>query len=388
MNMKVSATENFAAAGRQNRFSFKGYDARALKGIVMSINDEPKSFGIIKEMAQIGKKEGFGVYFAASAGRLCSNINSIKKYFEHCVSDFSKWAQDLAVSAPDNRILYFDKFNDSMRFAKKLSSVNKAKNSGCGNLVEGGNLFFVKNCEKNELFVGANELRKNNPDTLKDIYGVSKVIAVPQADFHLDMFMRPLNNKKILVADDRLTLLELKRAVESIEKYKTGKNCAKSEINELEGVKNGLKTLLKNFSKNIKENRNPTAEEIAHVLKNNGYSPVFVPGRVYYTIKGDAQDDLIYSLNYLNAIVHQKPDGSLVFVTNKSRLNDFYGITPEISEKIGFDFEKMFVESLKPHIKKENIHFIDAENKMANLLETEGGGIHCLCCEIPEIAAK
>ena len=86
----------------------------------------------------------------------------------------------------------------------------------------------------------------------------------------------------------------------------------------------------------------------------------------------------------MNAVVHKKNDGSLVFITNKSGLNDIYGLSKEISEKIDFDFEKMFIKSVEPYIKKENIYFVEGtDNKIATLLETEGGGIHCLCNEIP-----
>lgn len=367
----------------QSKIAFKGYDARSLSAVVMTVNDEPDSFEIIKQMSEIGEKEGFRVYFTNQTNKLYANLDSIKKFFKICTSGFSKWAQDMAVLTPENKVL-----QDSLRidsdFARRVATLTKGKYTDCENYIEGGNLFFVKNNGKEELFVGANELLKNSVDSLKQKYGVSKVIPLPQADFHLDLFIRPLNNKKVLVADDRLTIKAIRKAIENIGKYKISQKCTKEEIKELDDVKSGLKLLLKDFEKDVKKGKNPKAYEIASVLKNNGYTPIFVPGRVYYSIPAARKDDLVHYLNYMNAVVHQKNDGSLVFITNKSNLNKYYGLTPEISEKIGFDFEKMFTDALKPYVKKENIYFIEGRSgKIAELLENEGGGIHCMCNEIP-----
>ena len=363
--------------------AFKGYDARPLNSVVMTINDNPESFEIIKQMSDIGQKEGFRVYFTNQTNKLYANLDTIKKFFKICTSGFSKWAQDMAVLTPENRVLQ-DSIRIDADFARRVASLTKGKYTDCDNFIEGGNLFFVKNGNKEELFVGENELQKNSADYLKQKYGVSKVIPLPQADFHLDMFIRPLDNKRVLVADDRLTIKEIKKAISNAGKYIASKQCTKTEIKELGEVKNSLKLLLKDFEKDVKKGKNPKADEIAAILKDNGYSPIFIPGRVYYAIPDKHKDDLVHYLNYMNAVVHQKNDGSLVFVTNKSNLNKDYGLTPEISEKIDFDFEKMLTKSLEPYVKKDDVYFIEGNNgKMAELLEHEGGGIHCMCNEIP-----
>ncbi len=357
--------------------AFKGYDARPLKAVVMSINDEPKSFNIIKQMAQIGEREGFKVFFINQSKNLYTNLDNIKKFFKICIPDFSKWAQDIAVITPSNEVLYCDMIQEDTCFAKKLSTLTNAKPLNYDRTIDGGNLFFTKNDGKNELFVGAEELQKNDIETLKQRYNVSKVIPIPQADFHLDMFIRPLNNKQILVADDRLTIQAINQAIANLHK-------CKDKTSNFDKIKSNLKTLLKNFKNDVKYGMNPRVEEIAAVLRENDYEPIFVPGRLYYTVPGCSKDDLVHYLNYMNAVVHQKKNGEMVFITNKSKLNEDYGITPEISEKIGFDFEKMFIKSIEPYIKKENIYFIEGtHNQISELLEKGGGGIHCLCNEIP-----
>lgn len=383
MSLFINNINNYHKQKQYKNCSFKGYDARPLNAVVMTVNDEPESFEIIKQMSEIGQKEGFRVYFTNQTNKLYANLDTIKNFFKICTSGFSKWAQDMAVLTPENKVLQ-DSISIDADFARRIASLTKGKYTDCDNFIEGGNLFFVKNGDKEELFVGENELLKNNIDSLKQKYGVSKVIPLPQADFHLDMFIRPLQDKKVLVADDRLTIQAIRRAIENLGKYKASKKCTKEETKELDDVKKGLKLLLKDFEKDVKKGKNPKADEIAAILKDNGYAPIFIPGRVYYAIPNVHKDDLVHYLNYMNAVVHQKGDGSIIFITNKSNLNKDYGLTPEISQKIDFDFEKMLVKSLEPYIAEDNIYFIEGnKGKMAELLEHEGGGIHCMCNEIP-----
>lgn len=86
----------------------------------------------------------------------------------------------------------------------------------------------------------------------------------------------------------------------------------------------------------------------------------------------------------MNAIVHEKSDGELVYITNKSVLDEFCGITPEVSEKLNFSFEKMFENCVKEYVKPENIHYISSDGYIPTLLERDcHGGIHCLTAEVP-----
>ena len=149
-------------------------------------------------------------------------------------------------------------------------------------------------------------------------------------------------------------------------------------------VQKRLLEVLKTFERDVKNLKNPQADDVAKVLTNNGYTPIFIPGRIFYSVRNKNKDDLVHGLNYMNSVVHQKPDGSLVFITNKSDYNNICGITGDISQKIDFDFEKMLIKSLKPYIKEQNIYFVEGKNnRIAEILQDEGGGIHCLCNEIP-----
>ncbi len=375
MNLQINAYR----AVNNNQTPFKGYDARPLKGVLMTASDAD-SFSIISQMADIGKKNGFKVYFTDSSKQIYTNIEAIwQSIKDKTYRIFTKWAQDDAVLTPQNTVISTT-FPQEREFADKVAKVTNGKVSYPQEFIQGGNLFFVKNNGKEELFIGSDEVFRTT--NLKKVYGVSKVHVIPQADFHLDLFIRPLNNKTVLVADDNLTLKEIQSAIKNIGKYKKNNNCTESEIMELDTLKNRLEQFLKDFKKESGSCKNPKYNEVAQKLQKSGYTPVPVPGRIYYTVPGGERDDLVHYLNYMNAIVHQKKDNSLVFITNKSNLNEKFNITPEISEKIDFDFEKMLKKALKPYVQESDIHFIEGQH-ISELLTDEGGGIHCMCNEIP-----
>lgn len=363
--------------------SFKGYDARPLKGLVLSLCEKPDNFEIIEQLSNIGKKDGFSVYFS-NHSRIFQDLKKIREIFIDCKeAAFHKWTQDSFVVTPEKKIFSLS-FCDDVYAGKRIAKKVKGNYEVCSHYIEGGNLFFMKNGNKNELLVGADDVKNTNLDKIKKLYGVSDVHIIPQADYHLDLFIRPLANKKVLVADDKETIKCVQKGIRSIEKYILTGTSSEREIKELDDVKKGLEKFIKEFKKDVNKCQNPAADEIAGVLENNGFLPVRVPGRVYSRIPDRHRDDLVQYMNYMNAIIHEKPDGSLTYITNKSPLNEKFKITPEISEKIGFDFEKMFIKSLEPYVKKEDVHFISGKNNyIANVLENEGGGIHCLCNELP-----
>ena len=75
----------------------------------------------------------------------------------------------------------------------------------------------------------------------------------------------------------------------------------------------------------------------------------------------------------------------MVYITNKSNIDEMLGLTPEISKIIDFSFEDEFIKSIAPYVKKEKVYFIEGEgNYVANeMLQAYQGGIHCACSEIP-----
>ena len=120
--------------------------------------------------------------------------------------------------------------------------------------------------------------------------------------------------------------------------------------------------------------------KVQEELADAGYNVVKVPGRIFDYINDS--DGILpqHILNYMNGIVHENKNGDLVYITNKSNLNKYCGITDNVAQKIGFDFQTEFINSVKDYIKPENIYFVDSKMFLKNY----EGGIHCLVAEMPK----
>ena len=130
-------------------------------------------------------------------------------------------------------------------------------------------------------------------------------------------------------------------------------------------------------------------EKAAEILRENGFEVIPVPSRVHYLGGWFFQDDkekLTHVLNYSNAITFKDRNNETVLIAGKSGLEKKIGLTKDIAEKIGIDFESLFKEAVSPHIKAENIHFIEGDPKkpISEILEENKGGLHCMCIEIPD----
>lgn len=250
--MQINSQYNF-----KNNISFKGYDARALRGFLMMTNNS----GVADEMYKIGKKEGFDVFF--------SNNCMVEPFKEkmHKYLEFSgEWAQDFFSFLKSNKLLALDlesasgilsffklKLSEAQKdiFKRKgfnelkslLTSFSRADFVGENKLkistndgreylfsqddfqnkvneifhelnslvsrshVPGGNFFIVKNKLGEEiLLVGEDELKKFDKGEISKMFSTKNIEFLPQMDFHIDMFMRPLRDGKVLLCDDNLTL--------------------------------------------------------------------------------------------------------------------------------------------------------------------------------------
>ncbi len=364
-----------------NSISYKGYDARPLKGFMMSSN----CHGIAKEMQAIGEKEGFKLYSAFTLKK--GGTGEFLPRYTRATEGL--WAQDywmivkdkLLTKFCDNRSAFIKNFfnlkydftesvvreNEKLKFLnKKLQPPTLKDDVSIEEQIfdeeldlryaqsiahiPGGNIYLVKNVNKDEALVGKYELQNYSTDEIAGMYCADTVIPIPQMDYHVDLFIRPLDNKRILLTDDKLTYEILK------------KHSSK---------------LAEPFKKLSEQNRLPKADDVAKVLEENSYEVIRVPGRIYDkgVMKENGEFYLKHYCNYMNANVIKNPDGDLVYITNKSNINKL----------VGFDFEKEFIESISPYIKKEKVYFISGEDNFVGeeMLPNCLGGIHCTCTEVP-----
>jgi hypothetical protein len=253
--------------------------------------------------------------------------------------------------------------------------------------IKGGNYFITKGQNgEDEVLIGQNELKKYDIDTLKEMFGTDKIHLIPQADYHLDLFIRPLKDKKVLIADDNMMYKILTRSLDKLTDYVftlpygTRSQFVTCFIN--------LWKQIDNFPKNMANNRYARIEKVESALQKAGYKTIPVPARLYQTIKEENANKttstiLKHDLNYLNAHALINSKGELVYITNKSDIDSELGFTPEIIRKTGVSIEKAATDALKKHVDK--LYFVSGDNNAVSreLLSELYGGIHCSGMEVP-----
>nr|QGT49626.1 hypothetical protein Melaina855_0130 [uncultured Candidatus Melainabacteria bacterium] len=354
------------------------------------------TYGVATEMQNVGDKEGFKIY---STNRLGECSDKLPEFSED-TEDF--WAQDMWMII--NKKLLTSKFNKVSAAIKK--SFNLSYDNAQYNIFEkiknlssekshndfekkyhiaGGNVFIVKGKYGDELLIGQDELETFNICQVKSMFGCGKVTVLPQMDFHLDLFIRPLDNRKILLSDDKKTLEILQQGLRKVINYTTTHPESRDEYLK---IIDRFINIQASFETSIDINNYAKADDVAHVLKKKGFDVIRVPGRLYTASNyfDDGRSEISYFCNYMNANVLRNKDNELVYITNKSMIDEMLGLTPEISKEIGFSFEKAFLDSISHYVKNEHVYFIEGKDDFVKkeMLYCYQGGIHCATTEIPE----
>ena len=352
-----------------DKTSFTGYDARQLNAICMST---PK-MKLATELCNIGKKADFDVFIAS--GKNLLDIEDANRSTIECGTSF--WGQDISIFTPKKQVLTND-FGDNLPeaigkyFNKKVLHNNKVP--------EGGNIYYIQDSNGKNIMLAGKNLLADGIDNIKSLLGVTKIDYIPQMDFHLDLFIRPLDNRRILIADDNLTKKVFRNGLNKISGLLATLSQSQGELLK---IQKNLKAELTKFNKATKENPFATVEDTEKVLIAQGYEPIRVPGRVYNTFP-IASESLIHKLNYMNAIVVKNKKNEIFYISNKSLLDANIGLTPQIVQQTGFSFENEFKKALADFIPPENIYFVEGEKEeIPKLLEELDGGLHCLVTEIP-----
>ncbi len=357
--------------------NFKGYGARPLKGVFMRYTTAvPRHFEkIAVQMEQIGRQHGFDVFIQGNNEILSRKMQTLPAATSPIRGGANyTWVQDNVTFLTDNIILHNNKI--VTKFNTAVSKFFGAESKSVDNHIAGGNYFILDNNGEKELLLGRFDIG-NISELTKDL-GINSVNIISQADFHLDLFIRPLKDKVVLLADDKIWFDRVSSIIEKIELDKT--LSADKKICKVCNKLKEIKALTNSMNIPIPDSQYKPLKQVEEELSDAGYKVVKVPGRIFDYINED--DGILpnHFLNYMNSIVHENPQGELVYITNKSNLNNYCGITKSVAEKIGFDFNSEFINSVKDYIKPENIYFVDSKF----FLKEYQGGIHCLAAEIPK----
>ena len=432
---------------RVDKVSFTGYDARKLDGFVMQSN-----YGnVANAMTQIGKIEGFNVYFVKNKDydsfELSKNQfhqeektppiefpqdkmdirgkNLLSGFEDNSITDAVKYHFGLkkdrlevqarkkhpidaakaklaelislkpVIIGGEKQYLYNDlQTNKTIPLSEEyvVTTFGKTKESLDKMLdnthLRGGNYIKKKNISgEGEVLIGADELKKFNHEQIQQMLKVDKIHVIPQMDKDLDMFIRPLNNGKVLIADDNMTKNAMAEGLIKIRE--TAQKCvARNDYASYERLRrpyNMLSMMLDAFDNVAAANKFAKTDETADVLEKAGYEVIRVPGRLCSTSQKDP-DKLIHLYNFMNANVLLNNDNELVYITNDSIFDRAtLGITKDIENMTGFSMKKSFFNELGKYVNLEHAYTIAGDNNaITETLLNDGKGIHSMCAEVLE----
>jgi hypothetical protein len=346
--MKITNQHTTYSNQTPKKVPFKGWAAAPIKEIYLQPNNDNRFMPLIKELNKKCKRY-FKIIVQLTDG-LVAEPKKITLFKNGNIKGGTLccWSQDNKIFFENNELGVFYDSHDPKRarlLAKQLQVKAKTMNLES----QGGNYFLGKKTNgENYALVGADSLDGCEGQHIAKSLNVKteNMYAISQPNFHIDMVVRPLTYPYVLVGDPKLT---------------------NKLINDIR-TKKGLPLLEKHHSNVVKGdehyNYSSTAKTVKE-LKAHGFKPIRVPGLL--------SDEM--GLNFMNAIVHQKPDGKLIYITNKTHLG----------ENIGIDFEAIFEKDLKSKFPAiEKVIYIDGEGLIQESLVEYEGGTHCMSCEKPD----
>lgn len=411
-----------------NQNTFKGYDARSLKGLFVTSRE------CQRELSRVLRPFDVDVFTPQIESK------SVRKEFASLESQSRLlWTQDYFTFLKDKAVLFdFSREHLQRVFRACADGIKKQMRLEPFRFnphIRGGNFFI---CDVN----GTKKLLINNdhvlfPDyMMKEFYDSDKICQMPKLNYHIDLFLRPLDNGNVLVADNKATVNSLNNLATKFQSYIEQNKLSEEETKSFEEIIEQIKLALMKFDITEQFDRykpRETTEQVVDQLKQYGFNPIRVPGNYYYLdkhksietakkhlsnfkaniaharefsktlsledqkkfegwVKGQelymkdnpafgVEFESFYNQNFVNAITFKDKNGKIVYITNAPLFDRMLGITPEIEERTGLSMRNEFIESIAPYVDRENIHFIS--DTLTEKLFKYTGGVHCTAAEIP-----
>lgn len=334
--------------------NFKGYDAAPIKNIYLSVleaNDEKDLFDDIESVAN---RENIGLWTITGdrlfkgrepetwVGRYPADIWLQDRIF------FTEGKEETKVHPARGLLGIHPSISKDFEVKSNIKTSDTILNTECGN-------FFVGKKENGEKYVLAGVESASDAKKIAELQNIKKenIHIIPQPAFHIDMFVRPVGFPYILVHDEELAL----KNVDKLNTTNEAKTRLKKEIqSSREYILRGRKYI--------------SGKELAKELEKQGFKPILIGG-IYGT-----------NVNFINALVHKRNDGNLVYITNGSE-----NLSREKTQ-----LQKIFEQDLKakvPNVAKVDFILgekakITGDNVIGDLLMFYQGGVHCLAAEEPD----
>lgn len=200
---------------------------------------------------------------------------------------------------------------------------------------------------------------------------VSQVHYVSQPDFHIDLGIRPLHGNRVLLNDPALSQELLNEASRQSPDPETRKQIR------------FLKDSLARYQRFQSRNNYADTDTLEQELTAAGFEVIRIPGVVRmrtserYPAPPREEGRCV---SYANALVHQRPDGKLVYITNASYLPVLDRLFEKtLQARAPWIARVDWISGEKKRFRQTPFH----TNDIASHLDL-GGGIHCLTNERPD----
>lgn len=270
--------------------NFKGYDAAPLKRIYI---EKEYSDPFADELKAAAKAEGIKVA---------------------TIYDNLKWVQDdKSIIEKAGGPFLIASGNVSDNFLCTIRSRYRMPATRTIGYLTGGNTFIGKFPNGEKWIIAGAKNTTNDKKEISKTYDVptENIFFLPQQNFHLDLFLRPIGYPFILVNDPKLVM---------------------ENIDKLDGTDEEKEAFRKTVERHYKlqdaSNDACSVDTTVKKLEEIGFIPI--------RIAGDYGD----SVNFMNAIVNKHKDGTISYITNST----------ECANKLYSSIEKVFADELREKV--------------------------------------
>lgn len=228
-----------------------------------------------------------------------------------------------------------------------------------------GSVEAIENIEALNLD-SADEYRKKAKKQIAKELGLKEenVTYIPQFDFHIDMYYRPLNNGQMAIPDYKAGIEVLNRLLQDIDTQIESKNISSEQNENLQHKKQEFLKLLSNLEE-MKNKTDTISTNAENELKEKGYDVVKIP---CFTEIDDGKDQGLDAksvenpINYMNGVCG-----------TSAKTGDKYYITNSSGDEI---LDKYMENYFKSVVGFDKIYFAPTKQYLSAM-----GGIDCLTKE-------
>lgn len=365
-----------------NNISFRGYDATRLRGLYMQGISAADERNILREIRSVLKKEGLELFVNDTNVNICDRFEDKTRYIEKALSIWGQDRKAFVVNKSGKQILCDS--HEPVIDQEDLGPLSDFTINAARYMPRGGD-YYIGHTPNGEKWLLINRYSIYDEDTfklnnarpteniLREIFDVNpdKIYKLPILSNDLDEVVRPIGYPHILVNDYNESLINLEKM--------------KEKFPEAKWLYKQLAQYITMQEEDAAGHLGQTCDEICAKLETFGFKPIRIGARYHYDI------------NFINAITFKNQKGQLSYITNSTRKttpelkyletlfdSDLKEKVPQISDTYYISGGARQTIGNRDEYINMHLHGLIPGNNIMSILAERGGGIHCMCAEVPK----